>query len=174
MIDKLDYRKNNFTNKNDDENLENKLEKQNRKSAEEFNTNKWDCLRNLHAHNSPLTSITTYENSVVTAATKSVKIWDMERFELVADLSSSGLNGFVKKVVCLSEEKLLLCACEKQIHAWDTRSLTSAFVLRPHKDEVRSLYSKNNLLFSAGKGSNGSSSLFLWDIRKISQGSPLE
>ncbi len=65
----------------------------------------------IHAHNSSVLSVTAFENNLITSATKSMKIWDSETQQLIADLSSPTLQGFVKCVFVDKENRLILCAC---------------------------------------------------------------
>ena len=57
---------------------------------------------------------------------------------------------------------------------WDSRSYNSVAILKAHKDEVRTLHYKENILFSGGKSNGGCGSLLLWDLRKIQQFTPIE
>ena len=43
---------------------------------EEYSKNKWECVGVIQAHNSSVLSVTSYENNIITSATKSMKIWD--------------------------------------------------------------------------------------------------
>ena len=47
-------------------------------------------------------------------------------------------------------------------------------MLKSHRDEVRTICSLNDYLFTGGKGSNNGSSLLIWDMRKLNMNQPLE
>lgn len=119
--------------------------------------------------------MSTYENLLVTSGTKSINIYDQESSQLIADLSNhSNLQGFVKSVKILPQFSLLAAACEKQVLIWDLRSYSQVTVLRAHKDEVRTLYSSENTLFTAGKGTPNSGGLMMWDLRMLDGQVPFE
>lgn len=77
------------------------------------------------------------------------------------------MQSFVKSVLAVHQYNYVAAACEKQVYIWDIKNYTSVAVLKAHKDEVRCLYSVGNWLFSAGKGTNNSGSLLMWDLRML-------
>jgi hypothetical protein len=65
----------------------------------------------------------THHNILITTATKSLKIWDLETSKILSDISGPHLSGFVKYVMVDPERKLMFTACEKNITIWDLVTL---------------------------------------------------
>lgn len=59
-----------------------------------------------------------------------------------------------------------MTTCDKTITIWDLISLEVKGVLKC-KDEVRVLHEWGDYIFSGGKGTPGSGSLLIWDLRKL-------
>jgi WD40 repeat protein len=89
----------------------------------------------LKASRSPILSMTTYDNLLITSGTKSINIWDQENSQLVADLSNPNyLQSFVKSVISIPQYSHLAAACDKQVFIWDVRLYDSIAILKSHKD----------------------------------------
>jgi WD40 repeat protein len=110
---------------------------------------------------------------LVSAATRSVRLWDLETNQLNSDMTGTNLNSFVRCLAIVPDKQLLAAACDKVITLWDLRTSNNEGVLRGHKDEVRTMHVANNYLFSAGKGLTNSGALFVWDLRYLNFNSPM-
>ena len=109
---------------------------------------------------------------LISSANRSIRIWHLADNRLLADLQNPSLNTFVRSLALCPHKQLLVAACDKLVTLWDLRQSSNEGVLRGHKEEVRCLHIANNYLFTAGKGLSNSGSLFVWDIRFLSN--PLE
>ncbi len=79
--------------------------------------------------------MTIYDNLLVTSGTKSINIWDIKTYQLVADLSNPNyLQNFVKSVLAIHQNNYIAAACEKQVFIWDIKSYSSVAVLKAHRD----------------------------------------
>lgn len=115
-----------------------------------------------------------HSNILITTATRSLKIWDLENMKIISDLSGPHLAGLVKFVLVDPERRLMFTACEKAITIWDLITLEVQGTLRSHKDEVRTVHGCGDYLFSGGKGLANSGSLLIWDLRKLNPNQALE
>ena len=66
-----------------------------------------------------------------------------------------------------------MTTCDKSITIWDLISLEVKGVLKC-KDETRVLHEWGDYIFSGGKGTPGSGSLLIWDLRKLNPLQPME
>ena len=103
------------------------------------------------------------DNTIISTACKSVKIWDAITMKCQYELCN--FSGFVKTALISPEHNLIATTCEKLINLWDSRVFKSVGVLRGHEDVVKVLELQNNTLFSGGCGALNTSSIMLWDLR---------
>jgi len=71
---------------------------------------------------------------LVSSATRSVRLWDLETNQLNSDITGTNLNSFVRCLAISQEKQLLAAACDKIITLWDLRTSNNEGVLRGHKD----------------------------------------
>ena len=79
--------------------------------AFEQTVNKWECLGTIEAHNGPVISTAAHANMLISSSLKNVKIWDLETFKTISDLSGMYLGGLVKHVIVDRERNIMLTAC---------------------------------------------------------------
>lgn len=139
-----------------------------------FTKYKWECLSTIDAHTSPILAIKNYKHMLISAATRNIRLWDLETNQMSSDITGLNLNSFVKALAVAPEKELLAASCDKLITLWDLRTSNSEGVLRGHKDEIRTMRIVNNYLFSAGKGLTNSGGLLVWDLRYLNFNSPME
>ena len=125
----------------------------------------------MDAHNSGVLSVAVHSNFLISTATKSIKVWDLESQKMIAELTAPAA---VKYVMIDPERRLFFTACEKSITIWNLISLSNEATLRCHRDEVRVLHNWGDYLFSGGKGSPNGGSLLIWDLRKLNPNQALE
>jgi WD40 repeat protein len=92
-------------------------------------------------------------------------MWDIESRKVISDVGGQHLAGYVRSVVVDPERRLMMTACEKNITIWDMVNMEVVSTLKGHKDDIRTLYMADGVLFSGGKSNANSSSLFIWDLR---------
>lgn len=52
--------------------------------SEEQTVNRWECVTKIEAHSSSILSIAVHSNFLISTATKSLKIWDLENKKVIA------------------------------------------------------------------------------------------
>lgn len=104
-----------------------------------------------------------YNNFIYSSAQNFVKIWDLETHKCKLDFSPH--TGMIKMAI-IPEHNAIATACDKKITIWDVNSMQkNAVKLQGHKESINCLYNTPEYLFSAGKGTNSSHSLYAWDLR---------
>ena len=101
--------------------------------AFEQTVNKWECLGTIEAHSAPVISTAAHANMLISCSLKSVKIWDLETFKSISDLSGTHVGGLVKHVAVDRERNIMLTACERVITIWDLITLNVECSLKAHK-----------------------------------------
>jgi WD40 repeat protein len=99
-----------------------------------FTKYKWECLSTIDAHTSPILAIKNYKHMLISAATRNIRLWDLETNQMSSDITGLNLNSFVKALAVAPEKELLAASCDKLITLWDLRTSNSEGVLRGHKD----------------------------------------
>lgn len=84
------------------------------------------------------------------------------------------MAGTVKFAMIDPNRRLFFTACEKAVTIWDLITLEVQGTLKCHKDEVRTIHSCGDYLFTGGKGTNNGGSLLVWDLRKLNPNQALE
>lgn len=133
--------------------------------------NRWECVWKVDAHNSGVLSMSLHENFLISTATKSIRIWDLESGKMMAELQAPSA---VRYVMIDPERRLFLTACDKTVTIWDLISLQVKTALKGHKDQVQAIHGCGDYIFTGGKGSPNSGSLLVWDLRKLNPNQPLE
>ena len=79
MASQLDSLKLKKTMTSGEEGLRNSLQMEKKQEGPgfQYSVNKWECIAKLDAHNSSVLSIATHANMLISASTKSLKIWDL-------------------------------------------------------------------------------------------------
>ena len=84
---------------------------------------KWKCsFAKEQAHNGQICALASVGNQLYSTSNKSLRIWDLEKMQVVSDISAH--NGFIKCLSIWDDKKLLLTASDKTILLWDMISLT--------------------------------------------------
>lgn len=94
-------------------------------------------------------------------------MWDIETGKIISDLSGQALSGYVRCVLVDNDRKLMITASDKTIAVWNMINMTVVMTLKGHKDDIRCLYMHNGILYSGGKGTGNTPSLFVWDLRSL-------
>lgn len=76
-------------------------------------------------------------NQLYSTSNKSLKIWDLERFTTVSDISVN--QGIIKSLAVMNGQRILLTASDKTIYLYDMISLTLAGKLQNHREEIRAM-----------------------------------
>lgn len=139
----------------------------------EFSRHKWECVTTIDAHSSPILSLAVYENFLISAATRNIRVWDLETNKIQSDITGPSLNSFVKATVVHREKHLMATACDKNVTLWDLRTLNTEGVLKGHRDDIKCMHIVGDLLFSAGKGISNCGSLLVWDLRYFNVNCPM-
>lgn len=140
----------------------------------EFGVNRWECLAKIDAHGSGVLAVAAHEGCLISTASKSIKVWDLETRKLISELAGPQVLGSVRYVSIDPERRLFYTACEKLVTIWDLTTLEARGTLKSHRDEVRVINQYQDYLFTGGKGSPNGGSLLIWDMRKLSMNQPLE
>jgi WD40 repeat protein len=99
-----------------------------------FTKYKWECVSTIDAHTSPILAIKNYKRLLISAATRNIRLWDLETNQMTSDINGLNINSFVKSLAIAPEKELLAASCDKLITLWDLRTSNNEGVLRGHKD----------------------------------------
>lgn len=64
----------------------------------DFNRYKWECIGTIEAHNSPVLSIKSHKNMLISSANRNIRIWDLSDNKLISDIVNNNLNYFVRSL----------------------------------------------------------------------------
>jgi len=105
-----------------------------------------------------------HENILYTASNKTFKVWSLDGMNLISEVPAH--SSFIRCLAVWPENSLIVTGCNNIIHIWDAISLQSLATLKGHNEEVRAIYMKDQLLYTAGKAANNGYGLFIWDLRQ--------
>jgi len=113
----------------------------------------------VEAHQSQVYCLAQQQHFLLSTSAKSLKVWDLNTFSCVQEMQPH--SKLVKGLALCPEENLILTSSDRLIAIWDQRCLQQVGQLKGHKDEIKTLYMYNGLLYSAGKGTSSSGALFV-------------
>jgi hypothetical protein len=124
----------------------------------------WTCASTFEAHSDRVCSMVSNENILFTASNKTFKVWSLDSMSVISEVPAH--TSYIRAMTIMPESNVVLTSCDKLISIWDTISLSSVGKLAGHKDEIHSLHTFGNYLYSGGNGSSSAGALFVWDLRR--------
>ncbi|UJR36621.1 hypothetical protein I4U23_029341 [Adineta vaga] len=130
------------------------------KSIHVWNLNDYKKITSFVAHSDPVCSLTQYNNHLYSSSNKCLKVWDIERLELINETATDSRNGWLR--VLMQKDKCIYAGCRRVIKVFDviTHQMSFEFEL-PTGDSIYSLAHSDTLLFSGAS----SGKIYVWDIR---------
>ena len=125
---------------------------------------KWKNIVSIEAHSGAISSMAIHENILYTASNKTFKVWSLDGMNLISEVPAH--NSFIRSLAVWPENSLIVTGCNNVINIWDAISLQPLANLKGHNEEVRAIYMKDQLLYTAGKATSNGFGLFIWDLRQ--------
>lgn len=72
---------------------------------------RWECVSKIDAHNSGVLALAGYEGCLLSAASRSIKMWDLETKKMVTELTGPHVLGSVRYLSIDPERQLFYSAC---------------------------------------------------------------
>lgn len=95
----------------------------------------------------PVCSLTQYNNQLYSSSNKCLKIWDIQRLELIHEIQTDAKNGWLR--VLMQKDTCIYAGCRRVIKVFDslTHQLSFEFEL-PTNESIYSLAHSDTLLFA--------------------------
>lgn len=130
------------------------------KAIHVWNLDDYQNISSFTAHTDPVCSLTQYNNQLYSSSNKCLKIWDVERLELINEIQTDAKNGWLR--VLMQKDTCIYAGCRRVIKVFDslTHQLSFEFEL-PTNESIYSLAHSDTLLFAGSY----SGAIYVWDIR---------